>query len=373
MTTPAHAVVDRSPVLVALSKEQCDLRASELARLEQLGANLVVEESPDAAFAFIEKTHPRLVLVGMTVGAMEGLEFLATLLKRVPTFAGQVVVVPDKGDPFPPVLQRRDPVTRKTTTETIDFPRIEKLVEELAQPKSEPVAAGAAPVPVAPATAVAVGAAAPGPSVPNAVAPQAFPETGTSAVPVSRSGPPTLLIVAAGVLVVTALGVGAMVLSRSTPPPAASVTRSAEPPTSAPPATQPAAQSNPVAPAAATGTTPAPTNGPSLEQLTTLPLSFPQSSADFAITNAEELESVIGAIRRGLGGGAKLEIGGHTSEEGAEQFNRDLSQRRANAVKRYMVSHGVPEGTIVVKAYQASAASGGAAEANRRVTVRLIP
>jgi outer membrane protein OmpA-like peptidoglycan-associated protein len=371
MTSPAHAVVDRSPVLVALSKEQCDLRASELARLEQLGANLVVEESPDAAFAFIEKSHPRLVLVGMTVGSMEGLEFLATLLKRVPSFAGQVVVMPDKGDPFPPVLQRRDPVTRKTTTESIDFPRIEKLVEELAQPKNEPVVAGAAPV--APPAAVAIGAAASGPSVPNAVAPQAFPETGTSAVPVTRSGPPTLLFVGAGVLVVAALGVGAMVLSRSTPPPAASVATPAEASTSAPPVAQPAAQSNPAAPAAASGTTPASASGPSLEQLTTLPLSFPQSSADFAVTNAQELESVIGAIRRGLGGGAKLEIGGHTSEEGAEQFNRDLSQRRANAVKRYMVSHGVPEGAIVLKAYQASVASGGAAEANRRVTVRIIP
>jgi outer membrane protein OmpA-like peptidoglycan-associated protein/DNA-binding NarL/FixJ family response regulator len=362
MTDRPHKL-DEPSLLLALSSEQRDLRASDLARLEQLGVKLVVEESPDTALDFVERTRPQLIIVGMTVGMMEGLEFLATLLKRLPDFTGKVVVLPDKGDPFPPVLQGRDPVTRKTTTESIDFPRIEKLVEALAQRKDGPSTYDTALV-LAPSDTL--GVAAPGGlPAPTPGGSQAIPESAPREV-ASRTRVP--ILVAAGLVAVGVLGGGTALLSRSTSPPAASTTKSAEPPTSA----SSVVQSASIPSADSLGMMPAATGGPSLEQLTTLPLIFARSSADFEVRNADELEVDISALQRGLRNGAKVEIGGHTSGEGSDQFNRDLSQRRAYTVKRYLVSRGVPEASIVVKAYQASAANAAAPEANRRVTVRLI-
>jgi outer membrane protein OmpA-like peptidoglycan-associated protein len=39
----------------------------------------------------------------------------------------------------------------------------------------------------------------------------------------------------------------------------------------------------------------------------------------------------------------KLRIGGHTDAKGSDTYNIDLSQRRATAVKQYILSRGVPE------------------------------
>lgn len=44
-------------------------------------------------------------------------------------------------------------------------------------------------------------------------------------------------------------------------------------------------------------------------------------------------------------------IGGHTDSLGADAYNMKLSQRRANAVRSYLISTGVPAGNLVAKGY----------------------
>ncbi len=47
----------------------------------------------------------------------------------------------------------------------------------------------------------------------------------------------------------------------------------------------------------------------------------------------------------------RVEIAGHTDWTGAEEYNTDLSQRRAWAVKDYLIKRGVAAGRMTVKGY----------------------
>jgi outer membrane protein OmpA-like peptidoglycan-associated protein len=350
-------------VLVVLEQGQREARAQELARLARPGIDVVHEESPDVALDLVATQPPPIVLVGMTIGAMEGLEFLALLLKRSPGFQGKVVVLPDKGDPFPPMLQGRDPVTKKSTTTAIDFAGIEALVAEVASslgpvaaPAPAPSPPAPAPSPRAPAVATPTPAAVPAPS--SARAPRPAP-TAPSRTPV----------LAAGVGAILLLGVGGILLLR----------KGTEHPTTAPSAiaapTQP--RETPTIAVGAASERPREANAePSPTEasrpMTTLPLTFAINSSEFQVGNQEELDAIVAELKRSLGAGV-IEIGGHTSTEGPDDFNRDLSLRRAASVKRLLVGRGIPENRMVVQAYQTSAAPSSAPpESNRRVTLRIL-
>jgi len=75
---------------------------------------------------------------------------------------------------------------------------------------------------------------------------------------------------------------------------------------------------------------------------------------------------------------AKVEIGGYTDSIGAEEYNRDLSERRAKAVMEYLVSKGVsPENLTAVGYGEAfpiapNQTREGRAK-NRRVELKHIP
>ncbi len=47
----------------------------------------------------------------------------------------------------------------------------------------------------------------------------------------------------------------------------------------------------------------------------------------------------------------KIEIGGHTDTGGAADFNERLSQRRANTVRDFLISKGVPADQVTAKGY----------------------
>jgi OmpA-OmpF porin, OOP family len=76
---------------------------------------------------------------------------------------------------------------------------------------------------------------------------------------------------------------------------------------------------------------------------------------------------------------AKVEIGGHTDSQGSDKFNRDLSKKRADAVKAWLVSHypSINGGNLSTKGFGESdpVASNDTDEGraqNRRVSFTLL-
>ncbi len=68
-----------------------------------------------------------------------------------------------------------------------------------------------------------------------------------------------------------------------------------------------------------------------------------------------ESYALLSEYGQALNGGLKnavLEIGGHTDSEGTDEYNLSLSQRRAHAVKAFLVgSFGVEEQRLRIRAY----------------------
>jgi outer membrane protein OmpA-like peptidoglycan-associated protein len=119
---------------------------------------------------------------------------------------------------------------------------------------------------------------------------------------------------------------------------------------------------------------------PELSQLTSLPLRFDQGAAHYDVTDEarlrEVVQTIVAALRRD--DSLRVEVGGHTSREGSATINKRLGQRRADAVRQFLVEQGVGADRIVMRNYAtkkpATAAGKAAArEMNRRVTVRLVP
>jgi OOP family OmpA-OmpF porin len=72
----------------------------------------------------------------------------------------------------------------------------------------------------------------------------------------------------------------------------------------------------------------------------------------------------------------KVEIAGHTDNYGSEQYNKDLSQRRANAVREYLISMGISADQLRATGYGesqpiASNDNDFGREQNRRVEFRI--
>ncbi len=72
-----------------------------------------------------------------------------------------------------------------------------------------------------------------------------------------------------------------------------------------------------------------------------------------------------------------VEIGGHTDSTGAADFNRTLSQQRAESVMRYITSKGIKKDRLTAKGFGpdvpvADNESDVGREANRRVEFNII-
>lgn len=73
----------------------------------------------------------------------------------------------------------------------------------------------------------------------------------------------------------------------------------------------------------------------------------------------------------------KIELAGHTDNEGSADKNLDLSQRRAEAVRNYLIKKGVPGNRLTAVGYGetqpvASNSSEEGKSLNRRTEVRII-
>lgn len=407
-------------VLCVLSDAQRSDYSAELDDLGSSGVKLMYQSSTDVGLSQVGRLRPRAVIVGMSVDDMEGLEFVALLMARYPEFDREIIVLPDKGDPFPPVTQRRDRATGRSITEHIALAAVagrlraavhnapaatapddeeDSFAEAVAEFSDAPTltAAGAAlahsidsellaapvdtPAPVEPEPpaidASPVLAAAPPPPVPvAAVESSAASEVTSSPVPTKR----TLVIVAAVIVGVVAV---ALALSAG----------GAEPPDETPPA-RPAAVSPPDgpreprdSPSAPAPAPPAPAPQPEppapavdLTQLVTLPVSFAQGQAEPGeVTDPRALDALLAALDAALRAAPdrRLEVGGHTSQEGSSAANARLGRQRAEATMRWLSERGVPSDRMVPVNYASSkpARRGHGQRArrvNRRVTLRVV-
>jgi OmpA-OmpF porin, OOP family len=81
-----------------------------------------------------------------------------------------------------------------------------------------------------------------------------------------------------------------------------------------------------------------------------LRLGFTFASAVVPETVRLKLDSVA-EVLGGERGDASIEIAGHTDSVGPEAYNQLLSEKRAEAVKAYLVEHGIAAGRISVVGY----------------------
>jgi outer membrane protein OmpA-like peptidoglycan-associated protein len=69
----------------------------------------------------------------------------------------------------------------------------------------------------------------------------------------------------------------------------------------------------------------------------------------------------------------QIEVGGHTDSSGDEQYNQQLSMRRADAVKNALVQQGINPSRIRTYGYGESRPISSNAATNRRVEITIIP
>jgi outer membrane protein OmpA-like peptidoglycan-associated protein len=82
---------------------------------------------------------------------------------------------------------------------------------------------------------------------------------------------------------------------------------------------------------------------------TNLTVLFDFDQADLRPESRPELARAMRFILQNPG--RRFEISAHTDALGTEEYNLDLSERRASAVRRYLVDHGVPADIIIAKGY----------------------
>jgi outer membrane protein OmpA-like peptidoglycan-associated protein len=79
-----------------------------------------------------------------------------------------------------------------------------------------------------------------------------------------------------------------------------------------------------------------------------LPINWNLNSATLT-TKAKKIidERLLPLLKEGL----KVELASHTDSRGSDQYNMDLSDRRANSVKTYLISKGISPGQLLAKGY----------------------
>jgi OmpA-OmpF porin, OOP family len=103
-------------------------------------------------------------------------------------------------------------------------------------------------------------------------------------------------------------------------------------------------------------------------------VAFELGSANLTPSSRDALNRIAASLKAQTD--LRIEIAGHTDSQGAVAYNMDLSQRRADAVREYLLGQGVDESQLQAKGYgphepvaDNSTASGRAM--NRRVEFRI--
>lgn len=102
---------------------------------------------------------------------------------------------------------------------------------------------------------------------------------------------------------------------------------------------------------------------------------FEFDKADLKPENRELLSRIAGVLLASHG--YRIQVYGHTDDVGDDQYNQQLSERRAKAVRDYLVGAGVPEDIIEAKGFGKSsprveARTKDARRKNRRVEIGVV-
>jgi outer membrane protein OmpA-like peptidoglycan-associated protein len=104
-----------------------------------------------------------------------------------------------------------------------------------------------------------------------------------------------------------------------------------------------------------------------------LEINFDYNSADISARSLSSVQALGKALTNSDLKGSTFVVAGHTDAAGGESYNQDLSERRADAIKRYLVDkYGVASSDLVTVGYGKSKLKDPAnpmADANRRVQV----
>ncbi len=103
-------------------------------------------------------------------------------------------------------------------------------------------------------------------------------------------------------------------------------------------------------------------------------ISFRVGSAELVPSSLATLDRTIEGLKKNAK--AKVEIEGHTSSEGGEEFNQKLSEDRANSVRDYMIRKGISKDRVTAVGYgysrpKASNDTEDGRRQNRRIEVRV--
>ena len=95
------------------------------------------------------------------------------------------------------------------------------------------------------------------------------------------------------------------------------------------------------------------------------------------LAESETILSLVGNVLKEHPEIEKVSIEGHTDEHGNDRFNLDLSRRRADAVRAWLVAHGVSASRLSVVGHGKSRpiadnSTDAGREKNRRVEFRIV-
>lgn len=76
---------------------------------------------------------------------------------------------------------------------------------------------------------------------------------------------------------------------------------------------------------------------------------FAFDKADLSSSGRTSLDELVGTLRERGDRLRSVRIVGYTDRLGSDTYNRELSQRRADAVKAYLVSHGIPGDRVIAE------------------------
>lgn len=104
-------------------------------------------------------------------------------------------------------------------------------------------------------------------------------------------------------------------------------------------------------------------------------VNFKAGSAELEPESIEILDAAVAGIKKNPQ--ARIEIQGHTSSEGDDQFNQTLSEQRAYTVFLYMVDKGIDRGRLSASGYgssqpKASNNTEAGRKKNRRIELRVL-